>query len=86
MIKKIFNSLTSLLTIALIFSSTLFSAINPVLADQAITNRDAEKQINIETEESVNSSDSSTANAVPDLGDELTFPFIPGFGKNSGKD
>tara|TARA_Y100001968_G_C18857348_1_gene480941 strand:+ start:81 stop:341 length:261 start_codon:yes stop_codon:yes gene_type:complete len=29
--------------------------------------------------------DSMTSNA-PDLGDDQAFPFIPGFGKNSGKD
>ena len=30
--------------------------------------------------------DNTKTSASPDLGDDQTFPFIPGFGKNSGKD
>ena len=30
--------------------------------------------------------DGSKSSAAPDLGDDQAFPFIPGFGKNSGKD
>ena len=37
-------------------------------------------------EESSNAMDGSETSAVPDLGDDQAFPFIPGFGKNSGKD
>ena len=75
-----------MLAVVFIFSSTLFSAIHPVLADQEVLNGDGVNPIKNETKESVETSDSSIASAVPDLGDDLTFPFIPGFGKNSGKD
>ena len=37
-------------------------------------------------EESSDSLDSSKTSSFPDLGDDQAFPFIPGFGKNSGKD
>ena len=37
-------------------------------------------------EESSDALDASKTNSVPDLGDDQAFPFIPGFGKNSGKD
>ncbi len=37
-------------------------------------------------EESSNTLDGTKTSAAPDLGDDQAFPFIPGFGKNSGKD
>ena len=37
-------------------------------------------------EESSDSLNGSKTSAAPDLGDDQAFPFIPGFGKNSGKD
>ena len=36
--------------------------------------------------DSSDSIDGLKTNAEPDLGDDQAFPFIPGFGKNSGKD
>ena len=40
----------------------------------------------IVTEESMDNIDNSETSSIPDLGDDQAFPFIPGFGKNSGKD
>ena len=37
-------------------------------------------------EETSDALDGSNTSAAPDLGDDQAFPFIPGFGKNSGKD
>ena len=36
--------------------------------------------------DSLDTVDPSKTSIDPDLGDEQAFPFIPGFGKNSGKD
>ncbi len=45
-----------------------------------------ENSLGIVIEETSDSKDSAKTNVVPDLGDDQAFPFIPGFGKNSGKD
>ena len=45
-----------------------------------------DNSMGIVIEESVDSSNGSEISSVPDLGDDQAFPFIPGFGKNSGKD
>ena len=45
-----------------------------------------DKSMGIVIEESSDSLVGSNTNAAPDLGDDQAFPFIPGFGKNSGKD
>ncbi len=45
-----------------------------------------ENSLGIVIEETNDSSDDSKTSSVPDLGDDQAFPFIPGFGKNSGKD
>tara|TARA_Y100001968_G_scaffold306622_1_gene323610 strand:+ start:580 stop:708 length:129 start_codon:yes stop_codon:yes gene_type:complete len=37
-------------------------------------------------EESSDNIKSAIINSEPDLGDDQAFPFIPGFGNNSGKD
>ena len=45
-----------------------------------------ENSMGIVIEESSDSLNGSKTSAAPDLGDDQAFPFIPGFGKNSGKD
>ena len=45
-----------------------------------------DNSMGIVIEESSDTFDGSKTSAVPDLGDDQAFPFIPGFGKNSGKD
>ena len=37
-------------------------------------------------EDSSDALDDKKTSTAPDLGDDQAFPFIPGFGKNSGKD
>ncbi len=37
-------------------------------------------------EETTDAFDGTKTSEAPDLGDDQAFPFIPGFGKNSGKD
>ncbi len=69
-----------------IASSTIFSGINPVEAIQMGADTSEENSLGIVIEESSDDLDSSKTLAAPDLGDDQAFPFIPGFGKNSGKD
>ena len=60
-----------------------------VYATQAAQNGSAEKEdnsMNIVIEESSGNIDRLKTSEAPDLGDDQAFPFIPGFGKNSGKD
>jgi hypothetical protein len=45
-----------------------------------------DNSMGIVIEESSDALDGSKTSAAPDLGDDQAFPFIPGFGKNSGKD
>ena len=46
---------------------------------------DGENPMGIVIKESNKSQASSSANDLPDLGDDQAFPFIPGFGKYSSK-
>ena len=50
------------------------------------SNYNDNNSIGIVIEESSDALDGSKTSAAPDLGDDQAFPFIPGFGKNSGKD
>ena len=86
MLKQIFRSASYLALCVFIASSTIFYGINPVNASQigSVINEDA--SIGIVLEESTDALDGSKTSATPDLGDDQAFPFIPGFGKNSGKD
>ena len=86
MIKKIIRAANFIALSIFIVSTTIFSGILSVDALQMgpDTNEDNSKGILIE--ETSNSIDGSKTIAPLDLGDDQAFPFIPGFGKNSGKD
>tara|TARA_B100001250_G_scaffold410970_1_gene438532 strand:- start:1389 stop:1547 length:159 start_codon:yes stop_codon:yes gene_type:complete len=47
---------------------------------------DSCKSMGIVIEEPDNTIEGYRTISEPDLGDDQAFPFIPGFGKNSGKD
>ena len=66
--------------------TTLFSGINPAAAAQMGSDMNEDNSMGIVIEESSDALDGSKTSAAPDLGDDQAFPFIPGFGKNSGKD
>ena len=86
MLKKIIRT-TSLIAFSLfIVSTTIFSGINPVVASQMGSDMNEDNSMGIVIEESSEDLDGSKTTTVPDLGDDQAFPFIPGFGKNSGKD
>ena len=86
MLKKIFRAASYLALSVFIVSTTIFSGINPVVAAQMGSDMNEDNSMGIVIEESSDALDGSKTSAAPDLGDDQAFPFIPGFGKNSGKD
>ena len=86
MLKKILNACYFVFTLTFILSSSIFSGIAPTYATQMGSVSDDDKSVNLVIEEPVNSIEKEIASNEPDLGDDQAFPFIPGFGKNSGKD
>ena len=85
MINKISSKFKSTcLNICLIFFCVFLSAY-PTYGMQMDSDINEENSLGIVIEESATIDNSKTSSA-PDLGDDQTFPFIPGFGKNSGKD
>tara|TARA_Y100001968_G_scaffold323300_1_gene360760 strand:- start:501 stop:761 length:261 start_codon:yes stop_codon:yes gene_type:complete len=86
MLKKIFRVAGFLALSFFIASSTFLLGITPVEAAQMGSDINDDNSMGIAIEESKDAMDSSKTNVSPDLGDDQAFPFIPGFGKNSGKD
>ena len=86
MLKKIFRAASFLALTIFIASTTIFSGINPVVASQMGSDMNEENSLGVVIEESSDALDGTKSSAAPDLGDDQAFPFIPGFGKNSGKD
>ena len=86
MLKKIFRAASFLALYIFIASTTIFSGSSPVIAAQMGSDINEDNSMGIVIEESSDALDGSKTSAAPDLGDDQAFPFIPGFGKNSGKD
>jgi hypothetical protein len=86
MLKKIFRAASFLVLSIFIGSTTIFSGINPLVAAKIGSDMNEDNSMGIVIEESSDSMNGSKTSAAPDLGDDQAFPFIPGFGKNSGKD
>ena len=86
MFKRIFRAASFLVLSIFLASTTIFSGNNPVVAAQMGSDMNEDNSMGIVIEESTDTLDSSKTSAAPDLGDDQAFPFIPGFGKNSGKD
>ena len=86
MFKKILKACSFLILSIFIISSALFTSTKPLEAIQINQDNTEENSLGIVIEESSDVTDGSKTSVVPDLGDDQAFPFIPGFGKNSGKD
>ena len=86
MIKKISRAATFLALSIFLVSSTFLSGISTVEAAKMGSDVNEDNSMGIVIEESSDSLVNSNTSDVPDLGDDQAFPFIPGFGKNSGKD
>tara|TARA_Y100001968_G_C19262539_1_gene670034 strand:- start:308 stop:499 length:192 start_codon:yes stop_codon:yes gene_type:complete len=63
----------------------MFSVVSPTIAAQIRTEQNFDNSMGIIIEGSSDTIDGSKTTAQ-DLGDDQSFPFIPGFGKNSRKD
>ena len=72
--------------ITFLLFSNVFLGTNPVNATQMNSEMTDENSLGIVIEKSSDTSESTKSSSIPDLGDDQAFPFIPGFGKNSGKD
>ena len=86
MLKKIFRAASFLALSVFLTSTTIFSGVSPVEAAQMGSDMNEDNSMGIVIEESSEDFDGSKTSTAPDLGDDQAFPFIPGFGKNSGKD
>ena len=86
MLKKILRAASFIALSFFIASTAIFSEINPVVAAQMGSEMNEDNSMGIVIEESSDALNGSKTSAAPDLGDDQAFPFIPGFGKNSGKD
>ena len=86
MFKKIFRAASFLALSVFLALATIFSGIDPLEAAQMGSDMYEDNSMGIVIEESSDALDVSKTIEAPDLGDDQAFPFIPGFGKNSGKD
>tara|TARA_Y100001968_G_scaffold227948_1_gene210715 strand:- start:320 stop:580 length:261 start_codon:yes stop_codon:yes gene_type:complete len=86
MFSKISYYFQKLFYVLSFFCITLSLDINTAYAANNDFEFEGDNQLGIVIEKSNETIARSNDNEVPDLGDDQTFPFIPGFGKNSGKD
>ena len=86
MLKKIFRASSFIFLSIFIAASTLLLGISTSQAAQMASDTNEDNSMGIVIEESMEAIDDSKITVAPDLGDDQAFPFIPGFGKNSGKD
>ena len=84
MTKNIFDFLNTFILSLFVFIQTFFIGTSTSLAAQVNSDTNEDNPLGIVIEQS-NQTDTNS-NSSPDLGDDQAFPFIPGFGKNSGKD
>ena len=86
MFKKILKISSLILTPLFIISSVFFTFNFSLEAIEKSTDNIEDNSLGIIIEETTDSSKGAKISEAPDLGDDQAFPFIPGFGKNSGKD
>ena len=86
MVNKILRTSSFLLLSLFITTSILISGVITIGATQISDENNLDNKSNIVIKDSSNTISNESLTNTPDLGDEQAFPFIPGFGKNSGKD
>ena len=86
MTKKIFKFFNSFILSICIALPTLIFGVAPSFAIQVNSDNNEDNPLGIVIEQSDQSIADTNSSSIPDLGDDQAFPFIPGFGKNSGKD
>ena len=85
MIKNLITKTTTFVLSILVLSSTVFFNASDIQAIEETSDNTYGNSMGIVITES-NESIAESNTETPDLGDDQAFPFIPGFGKNSGKD
>tara|TARA_Y100001968_G_scaffold146388_1_gene133864 strand:+ start:1141 stop:1392 length:252 start_codon:yes stop_codon:yes gene_type:complete len=83
MTRRIFLFLNPLILSICIFTPVFIGGTSS-FATQVNSDNNEDNALGIVIEQS-NQTDKNPS-TIPDLGDDQAFPFIPGFGKNSGKD
>ena len=86
MLIKILRTSSLLLLSLFISTSILTSGVITIGATQISDESNLDNKSNIVIKDLSNTIPNESLTNTPDLGDEQAFPFIPGFGKNSGKD
>ena len=86
MVNKILRTSSFLLLSLFISTSILTSGAITIGATQISDENNLDNKTNIVIKDSSNIKSNDSLTNTPDLGAEQAFPFIPGFGKNSGKD
>ena len=86
MVKKILRASCFVFLTIFIATSTLLLGVSASQATQISSADKEDNSMGIVIEKSSKNIDRSKTSEAPDLGDDQAFPFIPGFGKNSGKD
>ena len=83
---KTFLKIPIKIIFSLVLILSIFNNVPYAFASENVSLNSADITSEITTENSSNSIENDDQNNIPDLGDDQAFPFIPGFGKNSGKD
>tara|TARA_B100000214_G_scaffold363195_1_gene328456 strand:+ start:608 stop:868 length:261 start_codon:yes stop_codon:yes gene_type:complete len=86
MLNKVFRVAIFATFSFLLVATTYFTGESIAIAGQMSSDTSVDNTLGIVIEESKESPDNTKTSSMPDLGDDQAFPFIPGFGKNSGKD
>ena len=86
MMKKILKASSYFFLSVLLTTSMIFSGVMSTQAAQMSTVDNGDNSLGIVIQDTSETINESKISAEPDLGDDQAFPFIPGFGKNSGKD
>ena len=86
LLKKILVDTKLVFISFVLFTYTFLSGVVPLQAEEIIFANDKNQSMDIAIEDSAKTIEESKKSSEPDLGDDQAFPFIPGFGKNSGKD
>ena len=81
MIKRILRDFSYIFLTIFLCTSTMFSGVSTSQAVQTGTGDNGDNSLGIKIEESTEKTESLNTIAENDLGDDQSFPFIPGFGK-----
>ena len=86
MFKKVLRNSTLIIFSFFITFYFIFSRISPAQSAQISSVPNEDDSMGIVLEESNDGLERAKTSVASDFGDDQAFPFIPGFGKNSGKD